>query len=215
LQLVWVVKIKDKQIKRIVTIFGYIMSIASMITMTIILELLILNDYAVVTAPYGEAPFEISMLLFSCGVISFLCLKEIKGNKLKSIKEQRNVVSKANKLTVFFIVLTVLCIVASNMITAYSLENYPSYVYERNHVMRTIFEKYGYGIGLVYSLVGYIGTSLVLMFATNKLSKIQKYPFNLIIIMCLPMISIAAFGFFFYIAYSDYRIMQSIIALVH
>lgn len=190
-------------------LFSYIVAISSMLTMSFTLLTVTFNGSARVIAPYGEAPLEVAILLFASGVLAYNFISELKGKKLTP-QEQKHIAKKAKVFTVLFMLLGLFAILTAHSVTRYTLETYPKCAYEANPIMANIFSNYGYDTGLAYSICGYSLYAILSFFLIIKISNTQAYPFNLMLLFTLPMLSLMLFGTFSYNAYSDIKVLISV-----
>lgn len=192
-------------------VFSYIMAMSSMVTMAMVLVTVTFKGSAVVAAPYGEAPFEIALLLMASAIIIYLTIRELKGKDFTP-QEQKQVNDRTKGIYVLLITLGLLLMIITHNVTRYSLQKYPECVYETNPIMSELFVRYGFDAGLAYGAGSYIVASILIFMIVTKISTKQPYPFNMVFFFLLPAISLLIFGAFFYNAYSDIRILTTVAA---
>ena len=192
--------------------FSYIVAISSMVTMALTLITITFNGSVRITAPFGEAPFEIAVLLFASGVIAFQLIKEVKSRDLDT-KEQYTVAKRANISAIIFLMCGLISLLTAHSLTRYSLDTYPHCLYEKNPIMANLFAAGGYDAGLAFGVSLYSITSVIVLILMNYASIKQVYPYNMMFILMLPMVALIMFGASFFNAYSDYTKLMSVIKI--
>jgi len=183
-----------------------------MITMAFTLITVTFKGSTTISAPYGEAPFEIGILIFASAIMTYMAIRELKGSELTPV-QQKQLTEKAKSFSVILLMLGFFLIIAAHNITRYSLQTYPECIRETNPVMVDIFEKYGFDAGLLYGAGSYVLASILLFILIPRISTKQPYPYNIMFICILPAISVLLFGAFSYNVYNDLKILINVAAI--
>jgi hypothetical protein len=162
--------------------FSYIVAIASLVMTTLTLYKIMINGSVQVSAPYGEAPFEIFASILSAAVMIFLLFRHM------------GITKETERLM--------------NKIFVLSLSTYPNHVIETNPIIDNMFKNYDFVGTFVTVNIGYLAITSTIYMVILQLSRKTRYPYNLIIANSLFITSLFFFLGFMMNFISDYSILQ-------
>jgi hypothetical protein len=183
--------------------FSYIVAIASLVMTTLTLYKIMINGSVQVSAPYGEAPFEIFASILSAAVMIFLLFRH-----MGITKETERLMNKIFVLSLMFFFAGCVFMNGAHFTTNYTLSTYPNHVIETNPIIDNMFKNYDFVGTFVTVNIGYLAITSTIYMVILQLSRKTRYPYNLIIANSLFITSLFFFLGFMMNFISDYSILQ-------